>query len=78
LVLITNIVVLNASADTADSLNPAKNTLLKLDSTDDDSGGGGLGLIELLLFFVLLYSVKNRFRSSDLVPSYTDRGNQQK
>jgi peptidyl-prolyl cis-trans isomerase A (cyclophilin A) len=78
LVLITNIVVLNASADTADSLNPAKNTLLKLDSTDDDSGGGGLGLIELLLLFVLLYSVKNRFRSSDLVPSYTDRGNQQK
>ena len=61
LVLITNIVVLNASADTADGLNPPKNTLLKLDSTTDDSGGGSLGLIELLLLFVLMYSAKNRF-----------------
>jgi peptidyl-prolyl cis-trans isomerase A (cyclophilin A) len=63
LVLITNIVVLNASPDTADGLNPAKNTLLKLDSTDD-SGGGSLGLIELLLLFALMYSVKNRFYSN--------------
>lgn len=60
LVLITNIVVLNTSPDTADSLNPPKNTLLKLDTTTD-SGGGGLGLIELLLLFVLLYSAKNSF-----------------
>ncbi len=62
LVLITNIVVLNASPDTADSLNPPKNTLLKLDTTD--SGGGSLGLIELLLLFALMYSVKNRFYSN--------------
>jgi peptidyl-prolyl cis-trans isomerase A (cyclophilin A) len=61
LVLITNIVVLNASPDTADGLNPPKNTLLKLDSTTDDSGGGSLGLIELLLLLILMYSARNRF-----------------
>jgi peptidyl-prolyl cis-trans isomerase A (cyclophilin A) len=60
LVLITNIVVLNASADTADSLTPAKNTLLKLDDTKEDSGGS-LGLFELLLLLILLYSAKDRF-----------------
>lgn len=60
LVLITNIVVLNASADTADSLNPPKNTLLKLDEKSDGDGGS-LGLIELLLLLILLYSAKDRF-----------------
>jgi peptidyl-prolyl cis-trans isomerase A (cyclophilin A) len=49
LVLIENIVVLNADPDTAASLNPTKNTLIN----KKDDGGGSMGLISLLMLGVL-------------------------
>ncbi len=50
LVLIQNVIVLNADPDTASNLNPTKNTLI----TKKDSGGSGsTGLISLLLLGLL-------------------------
>lgn len=63
LILITDVVVLNASPDTADSLNPTKNTLLVVEEEEDKKGGGGgsLGLWQLLLLMVLGLSIR-KFR----------------
>lgn len=55
LVTIDNIVVLNASPDTADGLTPTPNTLVGKSSDDDDSSGS-LGLLSLLLLGVLSLS----------------------
>lgn len=55
LVLIQNIVVLNADPDTAAALNPTKNTLLKKDS----GGGGSLGLFVLLALGLLALGRKS-------------------
>jgi peptidyl-prolyl cis-trans isomerase A (cyclophilin A) len=50
-VMIQNIVVLDESPDTADGLNPVKNTSLDDDDDDNDSGGGGgsIGFLTILL-----------------------------
>ncbi len=50
LVLITNVVILNTSPDTEDSLTPVKNTLIK---KDNNSGGGSLNLWQLALLLLL-------------------------
>lgn len=55
LVLIENIVVLNADPDTAASLNPTKNTLIN----KKDDGGGSMGLISLLMLGVLALGRKS-------------------
>lgn len=55
LVLIQNIVVLNADPDTAANLTPVKNT--KLNKKDD--GGGSVGLISLLMLGLLALGRKN-------------------
>lgn len=55
LVTIDNIVVLNASPDTADGLTPTPNTLVGK-SDDDDDSSGSLGLLSLLLLGVLSLS----------------------
>ena len=55
-ILINDVVVLNASADTVDSLSPTKNTLLVVaEEKEKSSGGGSLSLWFLLLvsFFLL-------------------------
>jgi cyclophilin family peptidyl-prolyl cis-trans isomerase len=56
LMLIENIVVLNADPDTAASLNPTKNTLI---NKKDDDGGGSMGLISLLMLGVLALGRKS-------------------
>jgi peptidyl-prolyl cis-trans isomerase A (cyclophilin A) len=53
LVLVTNVVVLNASPDTADSLNPTKNTLLVIEEDKKGGGGGSLNLWQLVLLVLL-------------------------
>lgn len=58
LMMIRAIVVLNADPDTAATLNPPKNTLLKTDS--DDSGGGSIGLLGLLALGLLALGRKVR------------------
>lgn len=59
LVLITNVVVLNASPDTADGLNPAKNTLMVIKEEEKKGGGGGgLGLWQLVFLIMLSLSVR--------------------
>jgi len=58
LVLITNIVVLDPSPNTADSLNPTKNTLLVIEEEKKGGGGGSLALWQLLLLMVLSVSVR--------------------
>jgi peptidyl-prolyl cis-trans isomerase A (cyclophilin A) len=55
-VLITNVVVLDASPDTASGLNPTKNTQVK---EDKDSGGGSLSVWQLLLLVLLGLSCVN-------------------
>lgn len=55
LVLIENIVVLNADPDTAASLNPTKNTLVN----KKDDGGGSMGLIGLLMLGLLALGRKS-------------------
>ena len=55
LVLIQNIVVLNADPDTAANLSPVKNT--KLNQKDD--GGGSMGLISLLMLGLLALGRKS-------------------
>ena len=55
LMLIENIVVLNADPDTAASLNPTKNTLIN----KKDGGGGSMGLISLLMLGVLALGRKS-------------------
>jgi peptidyl-prolyl cis-trans isomerase A (cyclophilin A) len=57
LVLIQNIVVLNADPDTAANLNPAKNTLIN--EKKKDSGGGSMGLISLLMLSLLALGRKS-------------------
>lgn len=52
LMLIENIVVLNADTDTAASLNPTKNTLIN-EKEKDDGGSGSMGLISLLMLSLL-------------------------
>jgi peptidyl-prolyl cis-trans isomerase A (cyclophilin A) len=69
LVLITNVIVLNADANTADSLNPTKNTLLVIKEENKGGGGGSLGLWQLLLLIVLGLSVR-KSRSSNLNNGY--------
>lgn len=65
LVLIENIVVLNADPDTAANLNPTKNTRItqKDDDTDNGKGGGGgggsMGLIGLLMLGMLALGRKS-------------------
>ena len=54
LMLIENIVVLNADPDTAANLNPTKNTLIK-----KNDGGGSMGLISLLMLGVLALGRKS-------------------
>jgi len=54
LVTIDNIIVLNASPDTADGLTPTPNTLVGTTKNDDSSGG--IGLFGLLLLGVLSVS----------------------
>lgn len=49
LMLIENIVVLNADTDTAASLNPTKNTLINEKADNGGGGGGSLGLLSLLI-----------------------------
>lgn len=56
LMLIENIVVLNADPDTAASLNPTKNTLV---NKKDDDGGGSMGLISLLMLGLLALGRKS-------------------
>lgn len=56
LVLIQNIVVLNADPDTAANLNPTKNTLI---TEKDDGGSGSLGLVSLLMLGLLALGRKN-------------------
>lgn len=56
LMLIQNIVVLNADPDTAASLTPVKNTLI---NEKDDSGGGSTGLVSLLLLGLLALGRKS-------------------
>lgn len=48
LMLIENIVVLNADPDTAANLSPTKNTLVNQQEDKDDGGSGSLGLLSLL------------------------------
>jgi peptidyl-prolyl cis-trans isomerase A (cyclophilin A) len=57
LVLITSVTVLNADPNTADGLNPTKNTLL-VEEDNNGGGGGSLGLWQLLLLIVLGLSVR--------------------
>lgn len=61
LVIVTNIVVLNAAVDTAADLDPALNTSAEPDPDNDsgggDSGGGSLGLFNLLLLSLLACSL---------------------
>lgn len=51
-VMIQNVVVLDESPDTADGLNPVKNTSLD-DDDDNDSGGGGGGSLGFLTILLL-------------------------
>lgn len=51
LMLIQNIVILNADPDTAANLNPTKNTLVN--KKDDDGGSGSLGVVSLLMLGLL-------------------------
>ena len=57
LMLIENIVVLNADPDTAASLNPTKNTLIN--EKDKDDGGGSMGWISLLMLGLLALGRKS-------------------
>lgn len=57
LMLIENIVVLNADPDTAASLNPTKNTLIT--EKDDDGGSGSMGLLSLLMLGLLALGRKS-------------------
>lgn len=56
LVLIQNIVVLNADPDTAASLSPTKNTLI---NEKEDDGSGSMGLFSLLMLGVLALTRKS-------------------
>lgn len=58
LVLVQNIVVLNADPDTASNLNPTKNTLIN-EKDKDDGGSGSLGLISLLMLGLLALGRKS-------------------
>jgi hypothetical protein len=58
LVLIQNIVVLNADPDTAANLNPTKNTLIN-ETDKDDGGSGSMGLISLLMLGLLALGRKS-------------------
>ncbi len=56
LVLIQNVVVLNADPDTAAGLTPTKNTSV---NKKDDDGGGSTGLVSLLLLGLLALGRKS-------------------
>lgn len=58
LVLIQNIVVLNADPDTAASLNPTKNTLIT-EKEKDSGGSGSTGLFSLLMLGLLALGRKS-------------------
>jgi cyclophilin family peptidyl-prolyl cis-trans isomerase len=58
LMLIQNIVVLNADPDTAASLNPVKNTLIN-EKEKDDGGSGSMGVIGLLMLGLLALGRKS-------------------
>ena len=63
LMLITSVVVLDASPDTAANLSPTRNTLINAQPDTSGSGGGGggsTGLIYLLLLSFLLYVKQTR------------------
>ncbi len=55
LMIVQNVVVLNADPDTAASLSPTKNTLIN----KKDDGGGSMGLFSLLLLSVLALGRKS-------------------
>jgi len=55
LILVTAVLVLNASPDTASGLNPTKNTLLAESKKSGGGGGGSLGFIELSLLLILFF-----------------------
>lgn len=57
LMLIQNVVILNADPDTAASLTPTKNTLVN--KKDDDGGSGSMGLIGLLMLGMLALGRKS-------------------
>jgi peptidyl-prolyl cis-trans isomerase A (cyclophilin A) len=59
LMLIQNIVVLNADPETAASLNPTKNTLINEPVKKDDGGSGSLGLLGLLSLALLALGRKS-------------------
>ncbi len=61
LMLIQNVVILNADPDTAASLSPTKNTLINKKDDDGGSGGGGgsSGLISLLVLGLLALGRKS-------------------
>lgn len=57
LVLIQNVVILNADPDTAANLSPTKNTLINEKEKDD--GGGSMGLFGLLMLGLLALGRKS-------------------
>lgn len=60
-ILITDVVVLNASPDTADNLNPTKNTLLVAEEEEKkSSGGGSLSIWFLVLLSVVLFALNRK------------------
>jgi peptidyl-prolyl cis-trans isomerase A (cyclophilin A) len=66
--VIASVTVVDSSADTAASLSPAPNTLIKQSTTTPDSGGGGgggaAGLGSLVLLGTLLFCRQRRIFSA--------------